>query len=30
VLALNDDDTREIARLLKAIEGDIKSYPFAD
>jgi dihydrodipicolinate synthase/N-acetylneuraminate lyase len=28
--ALNDDDTREITRLLKAIEGDIKSYPFRD
>ncbi len=28
--ALNDDDTREITRLLKAIEGDIKSYPFRE
>jgi hypothetical protein len=25
---LNDDDKREITRLLKAVEKDIKSYPF--
>ncbi len=28
--ALDEGDKREISRLLKAIEGDIKSYPFQD
>jgi hypothetical protein len=27
-LQLNDDDKREITRLLKAVEKDITSYPF--
>jgi hypothetical protein len=28
VLQLNDDDKREITRLIKAVEKDITSYPF--
>ena len=26
--SLDDDDKREVSRLLKAIEGDVKTYPF--
>jgi len=29
-LALDADDRREISRLLRAIEGDVKSYPFGE